>query len=114
MWTEGLEPSERVHRVRRPMLRLGCTLHTTGRGLELDREAFLRERLEPEWTRCGGTPGGGSVMLETTLAEIVSVDVDAHLATDDPILESCMAEAVWALALPAGFFEEWTPYVIDV
>jgi hypothetical protein len=112
--TEGLEPSERVHRVRRPMVRLGGTLHTTGRGIELDREAFLRERLAPEWVRCGGTPGGVSVMLETTFAEIVSVDVDAHLATDDPILESCMAEAVWALTLPAGFFEEWAPYVFDV
>jgi hypothetical protein len=112
--TEGLEPEERLHRVRSPTLRMGGTLAGQGRGLALDREAFLRDQLGPEWRRCGGAPGAATLMLETTLNEIVSVAVQENPPSGDPILVSCMEEAVWSLLLPSGFAEEWAPYAVDV
>ncbi len=80
---------------------------------ETDHEAFLRDAIANDWRRCGGRPGGATVELETTLAEIVHVE-SVRLADPEPLLESCLREAVWDLVLPASFDEAWHRYTIEV
>jgi hypothetical protein len=78
-----------------------------------ERADFLREAIAKDWRRCGGRPGGATVDLETTLAEIVHVE-SVRLADDEPLLERCLREAVWTLVLPAFFDKESEDFEINV
>jgi hypothetical protein len=85
----------------------------TSRVRPLDREAFLFEAIANDWRRCGGRPGGASVTLETTVAEIVTVNSVA-LVEKDALLERCLRESVWDLVLPVSFTEYWEIFTIRV
>jgi hypothetical protein len=92
--------------------RLGGS-NVTGRVRPLDREAFLFEAIAKDWRRCGGRPGGASVTLETTMAEVVTVS-SVELVDKDALLERCLREALWDLVLPVSFTEEWETFSISV
>lgn len=94
--------------------RLGGS-HTTVAPLILstERRDFLRDAIAKDWRRCGGRPGGATVELETTLAEIVHVE-SVTLADPEPLLERCLTEAVWDLVLPVLFDREQESFTIQV
>jgi hypothetical protein len=93
--------------------RLGGSHRTSRPPRPLDREAFLSESIAKDWRRCGGRPGGASVTLETTVAEIVTVS-SVSLVEKDALLERCLREAVWELILPVSFTGEWETFTIKV
>lgn len=109
--TEGLEQGEAFGSAGLGV-RSGATSVSPGRP-DLDRQAFLERTLSDDWRRCGGRPGMARVRLETTLAEVVSVD---PVITSEPDLlrDRCLGEAVWHLILPAAFDEAWTSWTVDV
>jgi hypothetical protein len=80
---------------------VGCRL--SGVGPHLDREAYLLSELRPELVRCGGKPGRASVNLETTLDEVVQVEVSD---AGDTAVTDCLRESVWSLMLPPGFDQQ--------
>jgi hypothetical protein len=110
--TEGIEWTQSGQGFGAGSGRLGGS-HTTGRVRPLDREAFLFEAIAKDWRRCGGRPGGASVTLETTVAEIVTVN-SVDLVEKDVLLERCLREALWDLVLPVSFTEEWETFAISV
>lgn len=86
----------------------------SGRMAPFDREGFLKDALRPRWRACGGAPDTASVSFETTRAEVVDVTRVALASTKDPLLERCLAEAVWDLALTPHFSDDWMVWRIDV
>jgi hypothetical protein len=92
-------------------LRMGATTVSSGTR-PLDREKWLRNEIGAGWRACGGS-GAAGVTLETTKAEVVDV-TRTSIETPDPVLERCLAEAVWDLALPSEFSEDWNSWSIDV
>jgi hypothetical protein len=113
--TEGLERNGR--------LAFGIGLGGTGRlggvavssrAPAVDREAYLREQLEAERRRCGGAVGSASLHVETTLDEIVQVQIRAAIGTLDSAVADCLREAVWALLLPPGFDEDNASFHLDL
>jgi hypothetical protein len=94
-------------------LRMGAT--RVGSGVPpIDRAALLRSLLESAWRACGGVSGTAYVSFETTLAEVVDVTRVSIRDAKDPLLEPCLREAVWDLALPAAFYEDWNSWTVDV
>ena len=82
-----------------------------GSGSTFDPHAYFRDALAKAWIACGGTPGEGSVTIETTSAEIVDVAASERGAPSASASAHCLAEATWALALPSDFsweFRSWT------
>jgi hypothetical protein len=79
-----------------------------------DHQAYLRNALEAGWKACGGPPRSASVTLETTVAEVVDVPAVRIGGGRDPRLEQCLAEAVWALALPGAFVSDWARWDITL
>ncbi|HET7543027.1 MAG TPA: VWA domain-containing protein [Polyangiaceae bacterium] len=80
----------------------------------LDRQAYLENALAADYRRCGGSPHDYALDLETTRAEIVRVDAIAQTVARDPLLESCLREAAWALELPPGFSEDWQQFRVEL
>jgi hypothetical protein len=111
--TDGLDRGTTSHATRAPKLRLGGTKVASG-SPHLDRQAFLSDRLRPELERCGGTLGDAYVDLETTLEEIVAVQLSGSNAPVDPIVSTCFTESAWALLLPAGFTEPFEAFRVDL
>ena len=52
--------------------------------------------------------------FETTFAEVVDVTNVAVGTVKDPVLEGCLREAVWDLALTPHFTEDYNVWSIDV
>jgi len=113
--TEGLWPDEIGEAFGAGGLGLSGVGHGGGgRGLAaLDRDAWLQDQLARAWQRCGGMPDSATVDFETTLHEVVSVGSVRQL-NPDAILGRCLSEAVWGLALPANFNEEWNVWTVTV
>jgi len=80
----------------------------------LDRQAYLENALAADYRRCGGTPRAYALDIETTRAEIVRVDTLTQTDAHDPMLESCLSEAAWALELPVGFDEDWAEFRVEL
>ena len=93
--------------------RAGMT-HVTGHVTPIDRQAFLEQALRAEWRRCGGKPDTASVDIETTLSEIVDVPAVRLSGSSDALLERCLSEAVWDLALPVQFNDDWATWTVEV
>jgi hypothetical protein len=93
--------------------RAGAT-HVSGRVVPIDRQAFLERTLRAEWRRCGGKPDSASVDIETTLAEVVDVPAVRLNGYTDALLERCLGEAAWDLALPVQFDNDWAKWSVDV
>jgi hypothetical protein len=112
--TDGLKPEEsNRHTTRAPQIRMGATM-VSGRAPYLDLQAFLEERLRPQYESCGGTLGETYVELETTRSEIVRVQLGLSGDQLDPLLSTCFSEAVWALQLPEAFQEDWATFQVDL
>ena len=112
--TEGLERTEGSgYGFGRGSLRGGsCSL--AGVAPPLDRQAYLENALAGEYRRCGADAHVYALDIETTQAEIVRVDVSAQQNMRSPLVESCLAEAAWALALPVGFSENWEQFRVEL
>jgi hypothetical protein len=108
--TEGLEEGGSGYGVGAVSMR-SASCNLAGRAPALDREGFLYGAIGAEYRLCGGSPGRTTVTLETTSAEIVSVELDLG-ENQDSLLEDCVREAVWALSLPAAFDEEWNSWTV--
>jgi hypothetical protein len=93
-------------------VRMGST--SVSRRVTIDREGFLQNALARSWRACGGVKGTASVSFETTYDEVVDVTSVSVGASKDPLLERCLSEAAWELALSAEFDEEWNVWSIDV
>lgn len=75
-----------------------------GKGIvQPDRMKFLREAIGKVIATCGG--GEVRTRLETTVSEIVSVDVMPKVAND--ALKSCVREGVFGIELPSYFNASW-------
>jgi hypothetical protein len=97
----------------------GVGVSGSGRGLgrgryPFDRAGYLLRELRPELVRCGGKPGTASVLLETTLDEVVSVEASSTGNQLDQTGIACLSEAVWALDLPGGFDEENASFQVEL
>jgi hypothetical protein len=113
--TEGLDASEGgmgfgsgFGRVRMGAASVG------GRTAPLNRQQFLETLLRGEWRRCGGKPDTATISFETTLDEVAEVDPVRIATGADALLERCLAEAVWDIALPVQFDDEWTTWSVEV
>lgn len=101
--TEGIEPGERgvgfgafgaaARRV--PAVRMSKAARN------FDHQGWLESELGESWARCGGQ-GPVSVKLETTLDEIVAVEL-APSKSAGADLEACMRQSTWSLTLPRDF-----------
>jgi hypothetical protein len=111
--TDGLDRSAGSHMTRAPKVRMGATKVSNGSPY-LDRQAFLSDRLRPELERCGGTLGEAYVDLETTLEEIVYVQLSGTVDPVDPTVATCFTESAWALLLPTGFPEPFESFRVDL
>jgi len=80
----------------------------------LDRQAYLEDALAGEYRRCGAAAHVYTLDIETTLAEVVRVDASAQRSARNPLVESCLTEAVWALALPVGFRQDWEQFRVEL
>ena len=96
-----------------PKVRMGGT-RTSSRAPYLDLQAFLNERLQLEYQRCGGSADGASLDLETTRNEIVRVDFESSQEPPDLALGTCVTEAVWLLLLPDAFAEDWASFHVEL
>jgi hypothetical protein len=113
--TEGLEPSMQGYGAGLGSLFGGCEgTGVSSNAPALDRQAYLESALTADYRRCGGAPHDYQVELETTRAEIVRVEAMAQTNRHDPLLESCLTEAAWALELPVGFSEDWEQFRVEL
>ncbi len=85
---------------------IGVLGHGAGISNTVDRRKYLEHALHQALAGCGGAERNADVELETTRAEIVDVIETKLAGTEDPKLEQCLREAVWALVLPDIFTEE--------
>jgi len=90
----------------------GCSIGS--HASPLDRQAYLESALAADYRLCGGTPRGYALDLETTQAEIVRVDAIPQSSARNPLLESCLSEAAWALELPVGFDQDWEQFRVEL
>jgi len=90
--TEGLDRSAGSHFAKAPKVRMGFS-QVSNRAPYLDQEAFLTERLWPEVERCGGTADDATVDLETTVDEVVAVQLNGRSNGIDPPIVACFTEA---------------------
>jgi hypothetical protein len=95
------------------MLR-GASCSAGWTALPLDKQAYLENALAGEYRRCGAAAHVYALDIETTQDEIVRVDVSAQQTVPNPLTESCLSEAAWALALPVGFHEDWQQFRVEL
>jgi hypothetical protein len=118
----GVRPSregfDRNDRTRPPQVRMGATC-TSGRQPLPEPPRFslghyLRDALARAWASCGGPPFAADITVETTLAEVVDVPVFRWVGPAETAVESCVREALWQLALPMAFHDEWARWTVRV
>jgi hypothetical protein len=93
---------------------MGGSCRFSGRGPQLDLQAFLETRLRPELQRCGGKLGEAHVEIETTREEIVTVALSGNTDPLDPAVATCFTESAWALLLPAAFDQDFASFRVDL
>jgi hypothetical protein len=79
----------------------------------LDRQKFLEEELGRAWRECGRERRASTVVLETTVAEVVDVPA-IWVAGTDAALARCLEEAAWNLDLPRDFIEPWARWTVKL
>jgi len=79
----------------------------------MDRQKFLEAELGRAWRGCGGERRGATVVLETTVAEVVDVPAVA-LGGAEAALSRCLEEAAWSLDLPADFNQPWARWTVTL
>ena len=106
--TEGLEG----RRARAPEV-IACAANVRGQPEppRLDRQKFLEEELGRAWRECGRERRASTVVLETTVAEVVDVPAISVSGTD-AALSRCLKEAAWDLDLPQEFDQPWARWTV--
>ena len=114
--TEGLEPAVSGYGHGASGVSLGRSIACSlGANMpELDRRGYLENELAAESRRCGAAAHSYALDIETTRAEVVHVDAIAQTDARNPLVESCLTEAAWALELPVGFKEDWEDFRIEL
>jgi len=79
----------------------------------LDRQKFLEEELGRAWRQCGRERRASTVVLETTVAEVVDVPAISVTGTD-AALSRCLEEAAWDLDLPPDFNQPWARWTVQL
>jgi hypothetical protein len=79
-----------------------------------DHEAFLRRELSRSLKACGGGDRKATVVLETTVAEVVDVPRATVDGPPDAALDRCLREAAWDLDLPLQFRDAWHSYTVPL
>ena len=77
----------------------------------LDRQKFLEDELGRAWRECGRERRVSTVVLETTVAEVVDVPAVSVTGTD-AALSRCLEEAAWGLDLPPEFDQPWARWTV--
>ena len=77
----------------------------------LDRQKFLEEELGRAWRECGRERRASTVVIETTVAEVVDVPAVSVTGTD-AALSRCLEEAAWGLDLPPEFDQPWARWTV--
>lgn len=88
---------------------IGTVCHGAG---NFDPEAFLRDELRRGLRACGGGARKATIVLETTIAEIVDVP-RVTIEDADTKLEGCVREAMWGVDLPIWFQAPWQSWTIS-
>jgi hypothetical protein len=79
----------------------------------LDRQKFLEQELARAWRDCGRDRRASTVVIETTVAEVV--DVPAISVTGaDADASRCLQEAAWGLDLPPDFDQPWARWTVQL
>ena len=115
--TEGLTDEQGGIGFGGAKVRMGGTKLSRGRARPLDLQAFLEDQLATAFTHCGGVAGESApyVELETTLDEIVKVDVNSSTGDAlEPLLAACLSEATWSIQLPEAFEEDWASFNVNL
>lgn len=113
--TEGLEPTAEGSGFgfgRGSLRSIACSAGWSAP--PLDKQAYLENALAGESRRCGAPAHAYVLDIETTQAEIVRVDASAQRDLHNPLIESCLIETAWALALPVGFHEDWEQFRVEL
>ena len=79
--------------------------------MRFDRQKFLEDELTRAWRKCGRNGRTSTVVLETTVAEVVDVPAVAVTGTD-AALSRCLEEAAWGLELPPEFDQPWARWTV--
>jgi len=106
--TEGL----RLRRVNAPDV-IACSANVRGQPEppRLDRQKFLEEELGRAWRECGPERRASTVVLETTVAEVVDVPFVTGI---EAALSPCLEEAAWNLDLPPDFDQPWVRWTVHL
>jgi hypothetical protein len=108
--TEGLE----MRRVQAPdVICASANVRGQPDPPRLDRQKFLEQELGRAWRDCGHERRESTVVLETTVAEIVDVPAVSVTGTD-AALARCLQEAAWNLDLPPDFDQPWARWTVSV
>ena len=108
--TEGLEG----RRARVPeVIACGANVRGQPEPPRLDRQKFLEEELARAWRDCGRERRPSTVVLETTVAEVVDVPAITVTGTD-AALSRCLEEAAWSLDLPPEFDQPWARWTVQL
>jgi hypothetical protein len=108
--TEGLEQRS----ARAPEVIAGCAgLRGQPEPPRLDRQKYLEEELGRAWRECGRERRASTVVLETTVAEVVDVPAISVTGTD-AVLSHCLEEAAWNLDLPPEFDQAWARWTVPL
>jgi hypothetical protein len=103
---DGIAYGRFGRRARPPRVRMGMS-NVSGRKPTFDGTAYLTHELASAWLACGGAGVRAELSLQTTLAEVVTVDEphasDMHATRG---MLACLRESAWNMALPSSFDEE--------
>jgi hypothetical protein len=79
-----------------------------------DKKAFLRRELASGLSACGGDGRHATVGVESTVQEIVEIQV-RHLSGDrNARLERCLEDAGWKIELTVGFSLPWESFTVEI
>jgi hypothetical protein len=90
---------------------VGTIVHGAG---NFDPDAFLRTELRRGLRACGGASRKATIVLETTIAEIVDIPRVTLDGAADTKLETCLREAAWEIDLPTWFQATWQSWTISI
>ncbi|HEY7371360.1 MAG TPA: VWA domain-containing protein [Polyangia bacterium] len=108
--TEGLEE----RRARVPDVIAGsANVRGQPEPTRLDRQKFLEDELGRAARDCGRERRAATVVLETTVAEVVDVPAITVVGAD-AALSRCLEEAAWGLDLPPEFNQPWARWTVQL
>ncbi|APR86669.1 hypothetical protein A7982_12018 [Minicystis rosea] len=89
------------------------SIGTIGHGGGFDFEAYLRGELTRGLKACGGAGRKASMVLESTITEIVDVPRVTVEGAGNTAIERCVREAMWNIDLPPSFKAPFMSFTIS-